>query len=296
MSVPTYGLYGEDPAESRLFWLHCETIVSRSSTYRFEIALHRHESFLQFLYIRSGAGDVVLEDGTITLQPPCVVVIPPGPAHGFRFSRDIDGLVVTIATRLVREPLRSVTDDALGRLSDPLMVPLDQDTADPSYFQATFARIVTEHQLDTPQDDILLELHVAAIVVMLLRRALPTLGTQPETLAELRVRQFKDLIVRHLRDHLPAEAYARQLGVSPTHLNRMARLVTGKTAHELIMDRLMDEACRELVFTGYSIQQVAENLGFSDAAYFCRVFRSRIGLTPKTYRDQEIARMRNKEV
>lgn len=294
MSVPTYGLYGEDPANSRPFWLHCETIMSRSSAYRFEIGLHRHESFLQFLYIRSGAGDVVLQDTVIALAPPCIVVIPPAHAHGFRFSRDIDGVVITVATQVLREPLRLVLQEALTHFTQPMMIGIEDSSNDAAYLDQTFARIIAENQLEIPQRDVLLEVYLSAVTLIVVRYAKPDYQVQPQNQAERRVIQYKEMIAKHVREHLSTEDYAQRLGVSPTHLNRLVRSITGRTAHDLIIDRLMDEACRELVFTGYSIQQISDNLGFSDAAYFSRVFRQRMNMTPKTFRNQEIDRLRNK--
>lgn len=294
MLVPTYGLYGEDPANSRPFWLHCETIMSRSSAYRFEIGLHRHESFLQFLYIKSGAGDVVLQDAVIALAPPCVVVIPPAHVHGFRFSRDIDGVVITLATQVLREPLRLVINEALAQFTRPLMIGIESSSSDATYLNQTFGRIIAENQMEMPQRDVLLEIYLAAVTLIVVRYARPDYQVHTLSQAERRVLQYKELVAKHVRQHLSTEEYAQRLGVSPTHLNRLVRSVTGRTAHDLIIDRLMDEACRELVFTAYSIQQISDNLGFSDAAYFSRVFRQRMKMTPKTFRSQEIDRLRNK--
>ncbi len=56
--IPTYELYGEEIDQKPDFWLHCETLYSRSSLHNFEISLHRHDNFFQFLYVESGTGNV----------------------------------------------------------------------------------------------------------------------------------------------------------------------------------------------------------------------------------------------
>ncbi len=290
-TIPTYKLYGEQPADDREFWVHCETIVSRSSGYRFEIGLHRHESFLQFLYIRSGSGDALLPSGTVVLRPPCVIAVPPGPVHGFRFSPDIDGLVLT----LVPERMGGDLGGPQTPLSDAMVIALSPDNSDTAYLEATFFRIAAEYEAQRPARDELLEAHVATVVLLLGRLIMPSPhGTVPD-LSVLRVRALKDLILRHHREQLTVEAYARMLGLSPTHLNRAVRQVTGKTAHDLVMERSIEEARRALVFTGHSIQHIAENLGFSDPAYFSRCFRRCTGQTPRGFRDEERLRLRNKD-
>ncbi|HBD39019.1 MAG TPA: AraC family transcriptional regulator, partial [Cupriavidus sp.] len=55
-TVPTYSLYGVNSSEPLLDQLHFESIASRSQLYAWEIKPHRHERFLQFLYIHRGSG------------------------------------------------------------------------------------------------------------------------------------------------------------------------------------------------------------------------------------------------
>lgn len=290
-SVPTYSLYGEDAKNDQRFWLHCETIMSRSSTYRFEIGLHRHEHFLQFLYIRDGSGDALLPQGVVPLTPPCVIAVPPGPVHGFRFSRDIEGLVVTLAPQQLN---RVILADTQRWLQQPVVMALDPEHADSGFLDILFYRIAAEYEGQLQGREALLETHLATIMLLLSRRMSP-LQADASDPASRHLQSFRDLLSRSFRQQLSVEAYAVLMGISATHLNRVVRQATGKSAHELISERLMDEAKRELLFTGYSVQQVAENLGFADAAYFSRVFRQKVGMTPKAFRQSERSNLRNKE-
>ena len=94
--VPTYALYGEQPASALPELLHCESIPARSRLHGWEIREHRHHHFLQILYIAHGSGQAQLAAERVALQAPCVVVVPAGVAHGFQFSADIDGFVFTL--------------------------------------------------------------------------------------------------------------------------------------------------------------------------------------------------------
>jgi AraC family transcriptional activator of pobA len=78
--------------------------------------------------------------------------------------------------------------------------------------------------------------------------------------------------------------YARQLALSESSLNRLCRRLTGHTAFELIQQRMALEARRRLVFVAGSVAALAAELGFKDAAYFCRFFRRHNGVSPGEYR------------
>jgi len=291
--VPTYDLYGESRAKRPDFWLHCETIFSRSSTHQWEIGLHRHESFQQFLYIRNGSGDARLGSATVALAPPCVVAVPPGVGHGFRFSRDIDGLVIT----LVAERLRLTAGLAKRPgdwLSGARMIALQADE-DARYLDETFSRLFAEFEAQRAGRNDLIEAYLTAAILVLGRVVGADGNGAAQDINLARVEALKDLIGRHFREQLPAENYAKLLNLSPTHLNRIVRDVTGMSVHDLIMARVVDEARRGLVFTTASVQSIADGLGFSDAAYFSRCFKKRVGQTPRAYREAERESLRQTE-
>ena len=52
----------------------------------------------------------------------------------------------------------------------------------------------------------------------------------------------------------------------------------------LIDARLMREARRHLAYTGMRVSSIAYALGFSDLAYFSRVFRRVVGISPRAFR------------
>ena len=43
-------------------------------------------------------------------------------------------------------------------------------------------------------------------------------------------------------------------------------------------------ACRKLTYVPASIASIAYELGFQDPAYFSRLFKKRVGVTPKAFR------------
>ena len=80
--------------------------------------------------------------------------------------------------------------------------------------------------------------------------------------------------------------YAAALDITPVHLTRIARAATGKPASRLIEERLVREARRNLIYTNLSVATIAYTLGFSDPAYFSRIFTRCTGLAPRRFRER----------
>jgi len=289
--VPTYELYGETSGKEPDFWLHCETIPSRSSLHHWEIKLHRHASFFQILYIEAGAGDAIFGERSHAIQPPAVVTIPPGLDHGFRFSRDIDGLVIT----MLSANLSHLPGDRsrLGEwLAAPHLTVLDPQDPDAAYLMQCLRRLGDEYWSNRSGRSELLASYVALVLRLTARISCQEdIGLFPGDENERRMEQLTGLIEQHFRSHRPASFYAREIGISPTHLNRIVRSMTGKTAHDLIAGKLVDAAKRELIFTLASVQEVSHRLGFADPAYFSRFFLKHAGETPKDWRKREKNRL-----
>ncbi len=81
--------------------------------------------------------------------------------------------------------------------------------------------------------------------------------------------------------------YAAQLGVTPTHLTRAVKTATGKTAADLLTERVLHEARQLLWQTKQPAQDIARYLGFGSAAYFTRFMQQHTGKTPSKLRGSE---------
>lgn len=95
---------------------------------------------------------------------------------------------------------------------------------------------------------------------------------------------FQQLIGEHYTDLHEVTAYAEKLNLTPGYLNDIIKQQSGKTAISHIHNRLTVEAKRRLLHTELSVKQIADELGFEDAAYFNRFFKRLEGMTPIGYR------------
>jgi len=239
-TVPTFSLYGEHARPALPDWLHCETIPARSRLHDWKIRPHRHANFFQILYLAGGAGECILDGWSARLVPASAVTVMPGAIHGFRFSRDVQGWVLTLmADRAAAAMAAAGMQHAFVQAQS---IPLG--TADAARAVGGCIETINDELSDRrPGRDALIEAQLRSVLV-LLGRHLPgeAHGPAPRSPLGLHAEQFRLLLNRHFRTERSLGFYAGRLGVSETHLNRICRAVVGRSALGVIHDRIVEEA------------------------------------------------------
>jgi signal transduction histidine kinase/AraC-like DNA-binding protein/ABC-type sugar transport system substrate-binding protein len=97
------------------------------------------------------------------------------------------------------------------------------------------------------------------------------------------VRAAMAYIHTHYAEDLTRAEIASHVAVSQDHLNRCFQQEMGLSIM-VYLTRYRIGRAKQLLATGrYSISEVAEAVGFSTSAYFCRVFRREVGVSPGSY-------------
>ncbi len=125
----------------------------------------------------------------------------------------------------------------------------------------------------------------AALMSVWLRRAMLSHPDEPAPgAAERLVRAYAALVERHHASTRSMADHARTLGVTPTHLTRVCRRLSGLSAAELLTQRSL-HAARDLIEAGERpMAQIAADLGFGSAAYFSRFILHHTGKSPSDLR------------
>lgn len=138
--------------------------------------------------------------------------------------------------------------------------------------------------------DILLITRGRGSFVVLLNRWYATRhGAEPPRPPKTTVDRFVALFERDFRRRHRVEDYARELGLTPGHLNALCREHLGCSAGAALRRRITLEARRLLLYSDRPAASVAYHLSFDDPSYFSRFFRRETGLTPARFRAQFLA-------
>jgi AraC-like DNA-binding protein len=98
--------------------------------------------------------------------------------------------------------------------------------------------------------------------------------------------RFRLLLDEHfLTLHKPSD-YASLLAMTPDNFTKHSTRYFRKTPSQLIQERLILEAKKQLHLTRQSIKEVAYNLKFQDEFYFSRFFKKFTKVSPQAFRDQ----------
>ena len=100
-----------------------------------------------------------------------------------------------------------------------------------------------------------------------------------------RVQKVKAYIVDNFNQEIRLQELSDLVGMTPTAFSRFFKLRTGKTISDYIIDIRLGIASRKLVDSTMSIAEICYDCGFNNISNFNRIFKSRKGCSPKSFRD-----------
>jgi AraC family transcriptional regulator, transcriptional activator of pobA len=99
------------------------------------------------------------------------------------------------------------------------------------------------------------------------------------------LQKLKEAIEEHFKTkHAPSD-YAELLHITPKALAKVTKAHFNKTLTDLISERIIIEAKRELYLTNKAVKEIAAELGYEDEHYFSRFFKNNAEVSPQLYRD-----------
>ena len=126
--------------------------------------------------------------------------------------------------------------------------------------------------------------HAVGALLSLLAAARPGDVTAAATPTHEAYVWFRDEIDRRFAAWHKVTQYADRLGYSTRTLNRVSRANTGRSAKQLVDERIVLEAKRLLSHADAPVAEIATQLGFDDASNFSSYFLRRVGQTPGSFR------------
>jgi len=284
-TFPVYDIHAIDNESARRGLLIGRFSAYLDKHYQQLHTAHRH-SFYHLVLFTRGGGSHTIDFVTYPVEPGQVYFMIPGQVHSWHFEEEVDGYIVHfnedlfthfLADGVYLERFHFFTgnsEDGVCTLSGAALAVVV------GLFESMLSEIAAHEEMELDMIRIrLLELFIAVERFDTRKKE----GNAPPQKLAL-VRAFKKIIDKRFRElKLPRE-YAEPLHVTPNYLNAVCHELLGKTAGDLIRDRVVLEAKRLLVNADLSITQIAYELNFGDGSYFTKFFRKYAGVTPEEFR------------
>lgn len=135
------------------------------------------------------------------------------------------------------------------------------------------------------------ELLISYLKIFLITASRLKTEQQPEALQAITTKEpfilqnLKEAIEKNFKTKHAAGDYASELNISAKALAKITRSCFNKTLTDLIAERIIIEAKRELYLTNKPIKTIAYELGYEDEHYFSRFFKVNADISPQMYRD-----------
>lgn len=283
--LPTYSicnLLGSDRCMAELVVASLREFLDTHQDIRFP---HRHDFFQIVLFTRNG-GHHSIDFRSYEAVRGQVYCMAPGQIHTWEFDDQTDGFLVnfneTFFTSICHDPNFIVDFPLFDQLNENSVNALEGTVFNET--ERIFIQMLDEfNHFHDHRIDMLRGLLLTLIIQ--LSRSLPVSDAEvkQKNNTDL-IRQFDRLISQHFREKRLPREYAELMFITPNHLNAVTNNLLGKSAGELIRNRILLEAKRMLVNSDLQVSQIAEFLNFEDYAYFTRFFKKYTGITPEGFR------------
>lgn len=246
---------------------------------------HRH-SFYHLVLFTKGKGSHTIDFEKFSIAPYQIYFMAPGQVHSWHFNSEVDGYIIHFNEELLSSFLQN--NHYLerfyffqGRARDSVcQLPTQARPVVTGIFEAMLYEI--EQSKDQHVD--LIRLKMLELFITVDRNCNGKKGkNMPQQKLKL-LRSFQRLIEQHYRDIKLPKEYADLLYITANHLNALCQELVGKTAGDLIRDRVLLEAKRLLTSADMTVTEIAYDLNFQDNSYFNRFFKKNEGMTPEEFR------------
>lgn len=263
--------------------------VNRASE-TFELTEHSHE-FIEMTYVSEGAGVHYIAGETVPVEHGTLFFIPVGRSHVFRpktLKRDRPLIVYNcLFPVLYLTELRAgfpQAADICELFTDERLPWLSMKDATGEY-QAMFREMYREFSAKPPGYLAVLASFVVRILTGLYRHRLQFCTSKGDRPQWLTVDEAITYINRNYATDLRLGELAAKANLSERQFSRLFQRQTGMNFTNYLQSIRMDAACRLLTGGRSSVGEVAAAVGYADLKFFHRLFKKKIGTTPKQYRE-----------
>lgn len=253
---------------------------------------HRH-NFQELLWVKGGSGRHKIDNTILEIQPRTFYLIAQGQVHYFTQGIELEGYLIRFTDDFLLDNTNQSDWNYRVTLFSHFAIhqSLTIEREEIVLFEQVMERMWQEHQSKAFGRTQLLGHLLHILLIQLERTRRKTLQQQKPLTEHAHIYQaFVSLLEQDYKQQHQVSHYANALHVTPRQLSHIVRPFSGKTAKQLIQERLILEAKRYLQYTNASVKEIAYTLGYNDPSYFSKVFKQIAGVAPHAYKGDQVTR------
>jgi AraC-like DNA-binding protein len=250
---------------------------------------HKH-SFYHLVYFSKGSGSHSIDFVSFPVEAGQIYFMIPGQVHSWDFKSQPGGYIVNFSEQYIHSLLANprYTDQFsfFSGIARQQVITIPKDGR--SKIAAILETVIKEGNSRNNLKDDYARTALVQLFILVSRYTNNEDDKPGNKHNSVLLRNFQKLIEEHYKEKKLPRDYAAMLYVTPNHLNSLCKDVTGRSAGELIRDRILLEAKRLLVNAKLDVSEIALALDFMDNSYFTKFFKKYEGITPEAFRKQFI--------
>jgi len=248
-------------------------------------------NYYSLIWIKNGKGVAKADFSEYHFTQNTLFAFSPYQPFMFQENEQIQGIVINFHPDFfcIHKHQQQVACNGVlfNNIYNPPFVAVDENTS--NTFKMLLEQITAEMQNPAlAQYELLVSyLKIFLITASRLKAEQQTeiLINTPENKEPFILQNLKNYIETHFKTKHSASDYADLLNISAKTLAKITKTHFNKTLTDLISERIIIEAKRELYLTNKAVKEIAYELGYADEYYFSRFFKTNADISPQAYRD-----------
>ena len=290
MEFTNYESYRENTTHGNAMLPFVTYGASIPALFRF-YPIHWHDE-MEIIHIRKGQGIISMNLVPHMVKEGDIVLITPGMLHSMEQyetdSMSYDNILFSMNMLLTSGADACTLEYILPLLKNEIFLPASvhpgQDIYDKLYHYVTCLKDIYKHKNNGYELALKGQLFLMFWHLFSNGAAKKSDKMMMSAASIDKLKQVIKYIEIHYNEKITIEKAAQICGFSPSHFMKFFKTSLGTTFTKYVNDYRLTIASDQLLSTGRSVLEIAENAGFDNLSYFNRIFKNKYRMTPKEFR------------